>query len=228
MMSRTEDAWPSHIADIELVWHRLNRWHDLRRFVRSDVRWAECDARLEPAGDIVVSHSAGTHGDGRFAQWIAAVAAEGRGAKIDLKESGPVLDLVLASVATTTMRDENLWFNCSVEVIGGRSGFETIRAAHPGARISAPVDTLAAWLLTSPCSVEILGDLRAWGVDRLSVSVRTSAFREVVQLLDRCGWATNVWDVSTPAQLSDAIDARPRSITADLGILPPPALRSSS
>jgi hypothetical protein len=60
-------------------------------------------------------------------------------------------------------------------------------------------------------------------MDRLSVSVETSAFREVVQLLHRHGWATNVWDVSTPEQLSDAIDARPRSISADLGILSPPA-----
>jgi hypothetical protein len=221
--SGDEDFWPSHIAGIELIWHRLNREHDLHRFLRSDVHWAECDARLAPSGDIVVSHTAGTRGDRGFADWIEEVAAEGRGAKIDLKESGPVLDGALARVDMTTIEDENVWFNCSVEVIGGRAGFETIRATHPGARISVPVDTLAAWLLTCPGSTELLGNLEAWGVDRLSVSIQTPASREVVRLLDRRGWATNIWDVSTPAQLSDAIDAGPRSITADLGILRPPA-----
>jgi hypothetical protein len=220
--------WPSHVAGVELIWHRLNRAHDLRRFLRSEVHWAECDARLEPSGDIVVSHTAGTQGDRRFADWIDEVAFGRRGAKIDLKESGPVLDEVLAIVHTSPIEDEDLWFNCSVEVVGGRAGFEAIRAAHPGARISVPVDTLAAWLLTCPDSTAVLGDLEGWGIDRLSVSVATSAFREVVQLLHRHGWATNVWDVSTPEQLSDAIDARPRSITADLGILSPAGLNHST
>ena len=213
-------AWPSHLNGIELVWHRLNREHDLRRFFRSAVHWAECDARIEPSGDIVVSHSPGTRGDRPFAEWIADVASAGRGAKIDVKEAGPVLEAVLGIVASTPIHEEDLWFNCAAEIIGGRPGFEAISSAHPLARISVPVDTLASWLLVCPDrGLDLLAELRTWGVDRLSVSVQTIAFQEVVQLLKRDGWATNVWDVSRQAQLSDALAARPQSITADLGIL---------
>lgn len=73
------DRWPSHLDGVELIWHRLNRTHDLRRFLRSNVRWAECDSRLAPSGSIVVSHSAGTRGDRPFADWLDEVAANGRG-----------------------------------------------------------------------------------------------------------------------------------------------------
>ena len=205
---------------IELVWHRLNREHDLRRFFDSAVHWADCDARIEPSGDIVVSHSPGTRGDRPFAEWIADVASAGRGAKIDLKEGGPVLAAVLGMVASTSMHEEDLWFNCAAEIIGGRPGFEAISNAHPLARISLPVDTLASWLLVCPDrGLDLLAELRTWGVNRLSISVQTHAFQEIVQLLKKSGWAMNVWDVSRGAQLSDAIDARPQSITADLGIL---------
>jgi hypothetical protein len=203
-----------------LVWHRLNRGHDLRRFLRSGVRWAECDARIEPSGTIVVSHSAGSRGDRPFADWIDEVATCGRRAKIDVKEGGRVLDAVLGIV--DPIEDEHLWFNCAVEIIGGRTGFESIAAAHPLARVSVPVDTLAPWLLACPeAGLRMLDELRPWGIDRVSVSVQTLAFQEVVRVVRRDGWETNVWDVSTEEQLRDAIEARPTSITADLGILRP-------
>jgi hypothetical protein len=218
-----EGSWPPHLMGIELVWHRLNREHDLRRFFRSAVHWAECDARIEPSGDIVLSHSPGTRGDRPLAEWIADVASAGRGAKIDLKEGGPVLEAVLSIVGSTSIREEDLWFNCAAEIVGGRPGFEAISHAHPLARISVPVDTLASWLLVCPDrGLDLLAELRTWGINRLSVSVQTLAFQQVVQLLKRNGWATNVWDVHREAQLSDAIGARPQSITADLGILRQP------
>jgi hypothetical protein len=175
---------------------------------------------MEPSGDIVVSHSPGTRGDRPFAEWIADVASARRGAKIDLKEGGPVLESVLGIVESTSIHEEDLWFNCAAEIIGGRPGFEAISSAHPLARMSVPVDTLASWLLVCPDrGLDLLAELRTWGVDRLSVSVQTLAFQEIVQLLKRNGWATNVWDVSRDVELSDAVRARPQSITADFGIL---------
>jgi hypothetical protein len=215
-----EPSWPPHLMGVELVWHRLNREHDLHRFFRSAVHWAECDARIEPSGDIVLSHSPGTRGDRPLAEWIVDVASAGRGAKIDLKDGEPVPEAVLDIVGSSSIHDDNLWFNCAVEIPGGRPGFEAISNAHPLARISVPVDTLASWLLVCPDrGLELLAELRSWGVNRLSVSIQTPAFQEVVQLLSHGGWATNVWDVSRDGQLSDAIGARPQSITADLGIL---------
>jgi hypothetical protein len=216
------DMWPSHVDGIELIWHRLNRRHDLARFRHSSVRWAECDARLAPSGSIVASHSAGTKGDRPFTDWIGEIESMGRAAKIDMKEGGPVLDGVLEAVNATALDDQDLWFNCAPETIGGRYGFEALTDARPRSRRSVPVDTLASWLLIAPVpGLSLLQELRTWGVDRISISVQTQMFQDVVGRLERDGWPVNVWDVSDAVQLRDAIGARPSSITADLGIITP-------
>lgn len=130
-----------------------------------------------------------------------------------------VIDIALAA----PMPDEDLWFNAAAEAIGGAAGFEAPGMARPLARRSAPVDTLAAWLLVSPRSGRaLLEDVRSWGVERVSISVRTPMFQEVVRLVRGWDWLVNVWDVSRGSQLKDAIEARPASITADLGVLQPP------
>ena len=86
-----------------------------------------------------------------------------------------------------------------------------------------PVDTLAAWLLAAPVpGLAVLRELRAWGIDRVSISVQTQMFQEVAETLKQEEWLVNIWDVSNSTQLRDAIAARPVSITADLGILRPP------
>ena len=140
----------------------MNRRHDLARFEASSVRWAECDVRLAPTGQIVASHSSGTKGD-------------------------------------------------------------RLRAARPQARRSVPVDTFAAWLLVAPApGLAVLRELRAWGIDRVSISVQTQMFQEVAETLKQEEWLVNIWDVSDSTQLRDAIAARPASITPDLGILRPP------
>lgn len=133
------DAWPPCLGSIELVWRRLNRSHDLARFLRSDVRWAECDARLEPGGSIVISHSAGDQGDRPFAEWLWEVADAGRRAKVDLKESGPVLEGVLEAIADTDgLRGERLWFNAAIEVVGGSAGLRSHLAGGSGRAPLAP------------------------------------------------------------------------------------------
>lgn len=216
------DAWPSHVDGVELVWHRLNRRHDLVRFLRSSVHWAECDARVAPTGAIVASHAPATEGDRSFEEWLGEVAAAGRGAKIDVKEGGPVLDGVISIVERSKIPDVDLWFNAAPEMIGGRHGFEAMHRARPGTRRSVPLDALAAWLGVSPRhALAMLDDTRSWGVNRLSISVQTQTFQEVVELVVREGWPINVWDVSDATQLRDALATRPSSITADLGILDP-------
>jgi hypothetical protein len=218
----SQTGWPSHIDGIELVWHRLNRPQDLRLFLASNVGWAECDARMEPAGIVVASHTPGTRGGRALADWLADVAASGRAAKIDLKEGGPVLDGVLAAVKWSKIRGRALWFNVAVDVIGGRKGFKRLANAYRRARISTPVDQLAPWLLVSDeKALDLLSESRTWGVDRLSISVQTQSFYEIVRLLSERGWETNVGDVMTRAQLNDALALRPTSITADLGVLAP-------
>ena len=139
-----------------------------------------------------------------------------------MKEGGPVLDGVLAVVGGIDRRSRPL-----VQLRCGdhrrRQGFESLRAARPQARRSVPVDTLTAWLLVAPApGLAVLRELRAWGIDRVSISVQTQMFQEVAETLKQEEWLVNIWDVSDSTQLRDAIAARPASITADLGILRPP------
>jgi hypothetical protein len=218
--TRTADRWPSHLDGVELVWHRLNRVHDFARFVRSEVGWAECDARLDPRGCVVASHTAGRPGDQPLSDLLEEIGSVGRAAKIDLKEGGPVLDGVLKAAGSSHLAGLDLWFNAAIEVIGGEAGFRGLSDAFPGARLSAPVDTIAGWLLVAPDEVvTLLDSTRAWGLDRLCVSAQTPAFGSIVKILEDRGWMTDVWDVSDHAHLQDALRARPRSITADLGVL---------
>jgi hypothetical protein len=216
--------WPSAVEGIELVWHRLNRSHDLHYFLQSAVRWAEFDARMEPSGAVVASHTPGTHGDRLLVECLQDIASAKRGAKIDLKEGGPVLDGVLHAADAAKVRGRDLWFNAAAEVIGGRKGFKLLARAYPRARITVPIDSLAPWLLVAPGrALDLLAEISSWGVDRVSISVQTQAFQEVVTILTEHGWDTNVWDVSDSTQMSDAVASRPSSITADLGVIDPAA-----
>jgi len=224
--SPAQVTWPSELEGIELVWHRLNRAHDLRYFLQSEVRWAEFDARLEPSGVVVASHTPGTRGDRVLANCLADIASAERSAKIDIKEGGPVLDGVIQAAGSAKMRGRNLWFNAAAEVIGGHKGVKLIARTHPRVRLSVPVDNLAPWLLVAPDqALDLLAEIASWGVNRFSISVQTQAFQDVVAILTESGWDTNVWDVSDRTQMEDAVASRPSSITADLSvILPSPGL----
>lgn len=216
-------SWPPDVEGIELVWHRLNRSHDLHYFLQSEVRWAEFDARIEPSGVVVASHTPGTHGDRVLAECLADIASAKRGAKIDLKEGGPVLDGVIQAARSAKMRGRDLWFNAAPEVIGGRKGFKLLARTYPRARITVPVDKFAPWLLVAPDqALDLLAEIASWGVNRLSISVQTQTFQEVVGILTESGWDTNVWDVSDRTQMKDAVVSRPSSITADLSVIVPP------
>ena len=101
---------------------------------------------------------------------------------------------MIAVVSRSSIPDEDLWFNAAPEAVGGRRGFERFRDTRPGARRSVPLDTLASWLQVMPRpALAMLDDTRSWGVDRLSISVQTPTFQEVVRLVAREGWPTNVW-----------------------------------
>ncbi len=219
------EEWPDRLEGVELVWHRLNRSHDLANFLRSRVGWAECDARFDPTGEVVTSHAPGMQGDRPLVDWLDEVASSGRSAKIDLKEAGHLLDCVLDLTRDVGIDDHHLWFNCAVETIGER-GVDLIRRRYPGARNSLAIDTIAPWLLAaSDAALDLLDRASGWGANRVSVSVQTPAFQQVIVVVRRRNWPVNVWDIRTTQHLSDAIAARPDSITADFGVLSLPLPR---
>jgi hypothetical protein len=201
------------------VWHRANRELDLAESLASDVRWVEGDARLDPTGVVRVSHEPidGLSHWMELTDWLATIHAAGRSAKIDLKEGGPVIEASLAAISRVGLRDEELWLNAPVEIPEGEGGFARLASAHPGARLSCPLDTLAPYLLIAPPAYEVVDLLGAWGVNWLCFGSRATGVASLVPLLQERGWPINLWDVATAEDLERSLSLQPEAITADLG-----------
>jgi hypothetical protein len=218
------ERWEQSVDGIELVWHRANREDELEAFLRSHVRWVECDLRIDPRGRIVASHAPVEPGEARleFRDWLAIVRSAGRSAKVDLKEGGPVIDAALSVTDELGFDDEDVWFNAAVEIPEGEPGFRTLAQVRPGSRLSCPIDTLAAWLLVGlDQALELLDMLRSWGVNWLCFGAEIPALAVAVQTIQDRGWPVNIWDVANGQALERALAAQPESITADLATIRP-------
>jgi hypothetical protein len=216
--------WEQSIGGIELVWHRANSEGELDAFLRSDVRWAECDLRVDPGGRIVTSHEPVEPGEHRLElrDWLRVVRSEGRSAKVDLKEGGPVLEAALSVTDELGFDDRDVWFNAAVEIPEGKPGFRMLAEARQGSRLSCPIDTLAAWLLVGgDQALQLLDMLRSWGVNWLCFGAEIPALGVAVRAIQERGWPVNIWDVANGPALDRAIAAHPESITADLATIRP-------
>jgi glycerophosphoryl diester phosphodiesterase len=214
--------WGPTIDTVELIWHRANTPTDLEAFLSSRVRWVECDVRIDREGVVRVGHEPLTGGEGRsqmrLVEWLDLVRASGRAIKIDLKEDGPVLDQALGAIVG--FQDADLWFNAAIEVPRGEIGFRRLAGAHPGARVSCPIDTLLPYLLfAGSAAYPILDLLATWGVNRLSVGVCVEEAETFVRGAHDRGWPIDIWDVENEDDLERALLMGPESITADLGAI---------
>jgi hypothetical protein len=223
-------GWSDRIGSIELVWHRANAASDLSAFLDSEVRWVECDARLDRSGVPRVSHEPldGSNDERwmELREWLGVVASAGRSAKVDIKEGGPLVGEVLRAVSGVGFDHEDLWFNAAVEIPEGEVGFRRIAGSHPGSRLSCPVDTLAPYLrYAAEVAMPIVDLLRSWGVDHLCIGACTEGAAAVVGGLRERGWPMNIWDVENRKDLEVALSLEPFSITADLGDIEPRAER---
>ena len=212
-------SWSPTIGSTELIWHRANTEMDLSAFLASGVRWAECDARLDPLGSVRVSHEPLDGGSEwmDLTEWLGAIRGAGRSAKIDLKEGGSVLDLALAAIGRVGFQDDDVWLNAAVEVPDGEAGFVRLASAHPGARLSVPLDTLASYLLVTPPALAVVDLLGSWGVNWLCFGSRAPAVGRLVPRMQERGWPVNIWDVATDEDFERALSFEPQAITADLG-----------
>jgi hypothetical protein len=153
-----------------------------------------------------------------FDDWLDAVIGAGRSAKLDLKEGGRVLDGALRALERRSVCDDRLWWNAAVEIPGGEQGWRLLRAEHPGARLSCPLDNLSPWLsFGEPAAFELLARLRDWGIDWVCLGVESVGVEGLIPELRASGWPINLWDVDDRAAFDRACALRPDAITADLG-----------
>jgi hypothetical protein len=115
------------------------------------------------------------------------------------------------------LQDDDVWLNAAVEIPDGEAGFVRLATAHPGARLSVPLDTLASYLLVAPPALAVVDLLRAWGVNWLCFGSCVPAVRRLVPRMQQRGWPVNIWDVATDEDFERALSFGPQAITADLG-----------
>ena len=201
-----QGALPSRV---QLVWHGVNDEANLRQMLASTVRWAEVDARLERgvSDPIVRADGFETMPPGPSERWlslaevIGAIASGGRAIKLDLKTGGELIERVIELVRARGMRDEDLWLNGRIEVLG-EAGFRRLREAFPGATLQCPADFAAPLVLALPEEARVvLERLRGWGIDRFSLSWDNAQLRELVSRMDEWHYDVNLYRVPDPREL---------------------------
>jgi hypothetical protein len=146
---------------------------------------------------------------------LDAVASDGRGVKLDLKEGSPIIGAVLAEVAERGFDDRRLWFNGRMEVLGP-DGFGRLQASHPAAAVQCPIDFLAPVVAATPRRARrFLRMLATWGVTRFSVAWDGEYSRPLVDRLQAWGYEINLYAVPDLASFRRALLVKPASLTAD-------------
>jgi hypothetical protein len=216
----SERVLPRHI---QFVWHGVNQEANLRQFLASNVHWAELDVRIDPDTDDVILRHDGfeetplqeDEGLLLLGECLARIKGNGRGAKLDLKENGRLVNAVLRTVKAHGFKDSQLWFNGQVERLR-EEGFREIAKAHPSAIIQCAVDFVAPLILGTPKKAkEILDIFTGWGINRFSLSWLTPHKRQVFEQLDRWGFEMNIYNLPDLEAFLQAALLLPRSITSD-------------
>jgi len=215
-----ERVLPQHV---QFVWHGVNDEGNLRQFLISNIRWAECDVRLDPKGENVVLR------DDSFASLppqedeellkldniINTLKGSKKSIKLDLKESDLLIDKILSIISNDSLEGENLWFNGKIEILK-ESGFRKLAEAYPQAIIQCPIDSLVPLILSVPGkALAILDMFRDWGVNRFSISWKNTDIRQTLDKLDKWGFETNIYNVPDLESFLQAVLLMPRSITSD-------------
>jgi hypothetical protein len=215
-----EKALPRHV---QFVWHGVNDEANLRQFLASDIRWAECDVHLDPSGrDLILRHDSFEKSPIRAdEEWLTLDILLGRlrerekSVKLDFKAGGIIVDKVLELVDRYGFVPSELWFNGNVERLQEHR-IRQLASEHPKSILQCPVDFLAPLICTAPTKAkEILDMFTAWGVNRFSISWLTQDMREFFDQMDRWGFEVNIYNVPDLEAFLQAVLLMPRSVTSD-------------
>jgi phosphoglycolate phosphatase-like HAD superfamily hydrolase len=213
-----EAELPRHV---QLVWHGIDSHPSMRRFLQSEVQWAECDVRRDPIGRIVLrrrpfEEAPWEEGEDlvTLEECLAAFRNRGKSIKLDLHEGGELVGQVCSLLSHARWEDERLWFNGSLETVN-ELGFRALSTYFPRATVQCPVGFLAPLIATSPGRAkELLAMFASWGVNRFSIGWQAPGQRRVFQFVDGLGYETNIYDVPDLEDFLQAVLLLPRSLTS--------------
>ena len=207
---------------IQLAWHGINDEVNLRQFLASDIRWGECDVRMDPIdNEVILRHDSFVDAPLSldeeclgFGRLLERLCDTDKCIKIDLKLNG-LTDRVLEFIDTYSIEDSRLWLNGGVENVK-EQGFRKLATAHPHAIVQCPVDFLAPLICSATDKAkEILEMFRSWGINRFSIDWQTKNLHPFFDQMDEWGFEVNIYNVPDLESFLKAVILVPRSITSD-------------
>jgi len=215
-----EKALPKHV---QFVWHGVNDEVNLRQFLASDVQWAECDVRLDPAGEKIVLRDdsfeiVSLQEDEELLTLediLDPIRRAGKSLKLDLKENGVLIDRTLSILNRHSCDGKNLWFNGRIDELK-QEGFRKLAGAFPPSVVQCPIDSLVPLILSVPGeALAILDKLKSWGINRYSMSWKSPNIHRVLDRLDKWGFEANIYNVPDLESFLRAVLLLPVSVTSD-------------
>lgn len=215
-----EKSLPQHI---QFVWHGVNDEANLRQFIASKVRWAECDVRMDLEGkEIILRHDSFDETPLQedeepliLKDVLNSFKLMDKSIKLNLKENGVLIEKTLEILQKSGFEGVQLWFNGKVDVLK-EEAFKRLRKTYPAAIIQCPIDLVVPLILSDPDRVRrTLLEYQGWGIDRFSIKWRINRLREILDRLDRMGFKVNLYNVPDLESFLRAVLLMPRSITSD-------------
>jgi len=215
-----EKALPQHV---QLVWHGVNDEGNLRQFLASGIRWAECDVRLDPTGEKIVLRddafeSVPLQDDEdimTLEDILDPIRRAGKSLKLDLKENGVLIDRILSVLSRHSYDGRLLCFNGLIDELKEK-GFRNLAEAFPQSVIQCPIDSLIPLILSVPGkALALLDTFKSWGINRYSMSWKSSNIHRVLDKLDKWGFEANIYNVPDLESFLRAVLLLPVSVTSD-------------
>lgn len=208
--------------NVQFVWHGVNSAINLRNFLNSNVDWAEMDVRLKPGtSQLILRHDSFEENPDKdyesllLSDVLSQLTTADKSMKLDIKEAGSTMDILLNMIQEFDINDYYLWFNCQVAVLR-EEGFRRLAREHPLAIIQAPIDNIVFQFKQSPDeALEYLLLLKSWGVNRFSLDWKTPNLTDILNQMDRWGFSVNIYNVPDLESFLKAVLLLPKSVTSD-------------
>jgi len=215
-----EKTLPKHV---QFVWHGVNDSENLRRFLASNVKWAECDVRMNPDGNqVILRHDSFSESPAEndedfllLKDILPPFKEMGKSIKLDLKEDGILLDRVFSALEYYNIDETSLWFNGEIEALK-EEGFRRIAALYSRSIIQCPINHLGPLILSkSAKALEVLDMLVEWGINRFSISWKAPHVKDIFDKLSGWGFEVNIYNVPDLESFLRTVLLLPASITSD-------------
>ena len=209
---------------IDLVWHGINDRKNMQQFLSSPIQWGEVDVQtVQEDGSVLLQHDSPLEAttvlhekiDLTLNELLEEFQQHRKGIKIDFKDKSTVLIKTVKHLKQQGFTDQQIWLNGDIDVLK-EEGFKVLLEAFPNAVIQTSVDFICPLVFSLPNQAKnILTLLKAWGINRFSISWELDKCTALLHRLKKWGFEVNVYNTPDLEQFLKVMILSPRSITSD-------------